>query len=425
SRRPVRDQAGAGVAPAHRRVRRGRRRLDRRGVALERPDQARLDGQSGAQDRDARDGAPHRADGAGAAGGEHVDGRPDRQRRRGGAPGVVGQHLYAGERHVPARGGGLGGGDRRVRRRHRRLGVPARHGPDPPGERQRLHAHLRRVRAGLRHGVGDHPRARATARARGPGRRGAGVKGDTSAAAGLSPGIATDADPGRQPGASLATARSWLARLGPALVLALVVLAFALLTHAPGRYLSAFNLRIVLSQTVIVALGAIGMTMIIVSGGIDLSVGAVIALTGVAAALALRSGWPAAIAVAAAIVLGGVTGLSNGLLITGLRVVPFIATLGTLGIARGVAKWLANEQTVNVPASWVNDLLVTFPRQAWMVFPPGVWIALLLAALAAGMLRTTVFGRRLFALGSNEAAARACGIATDRVKLITYSLAGL
>jgi ribose transport system permease protein len=167
------------------------------------------------------------------------------------------------------------------------------------------------------------------------------------------------------------------------------------------------------------------MTMIIVSGGIDLSVGAVIALTGVAAALALRAGWPPLFAVAVGVVLGSVAGLANGLLITGLRVVPFIATLGTLGIARGVAKWWANEQTVNAPASWVNDLLVTFPRQAWMVFPPGVWIALVLAVLAAGMLRTTVFGRRLFALGSNEAAARACGIATDRVKIITYMVAGL
>ena len=74
--------------------------------------------------------------------------------------------------------------------------------------------------------------------------------------------------------------RRWLGRAGPAVGLALVILTFALLTDAPGRYLSPFNLRIVLSQTAIVAVGAIGMTMIIVSGGIDLSVGATIALTG-------------------------------------------------------------------------------------------------------------------------------------------------
>jgi ribose transport system permease protein len=219
--------------------------------------------------------------------------------------------------------------------------------------------------------------------------------------------------------------RASLARIGPALALALVVVVFALLADAPSRYLSSFNLRIVLSQTVIVAIGAIGMTMIIVSGGIDLSVGATIALTGVVAALAIGAGWPAAAAVATAVLAGGLVGLGNGVLITGLRVVPFIATLGMLGIARGVAKWLAHEQTVNVPPTWVNELLVTFPRQAWMVLPPGVWITVALAVLVATVLRHTIFGRRLFALGSNELAARACGIATDRLKLLIYGVAGL
>lgn len=219
--------------------------------------------------------------------------------------------------------------------------------------------------------------------------------------------------------------RAWMGRLGPWLALLVVIAAFALMTDAPARYLSAFNLRIVLSQTVIVALGAIGMTMIIVSGGIDLSVGAVIALTGVAAALVLRDGWSPVMAIVAAIAVGGVVGVANGLLVTRLKVVPFIATLGTLGIARGVAKWLANEQTVNAPETWINELLVTFPRHAWMIFPPGVWIALVLAVCAAVVLRATVFGRRLFALGSSEAAARACGIAVDRLKVAVYSVAGL
>ena len=220
-------------------------------------------------------------------------------------------------------------------------------------------------------------------------------------------------------------ARVILARLGPALALLFVIGVFALLSDSPSHYLSSFNLRIVLSQTVIVALGAIGMTMIMVGGGIDLSVGAIIALTGVIAALGMSAGWSPWTAVVVAIITGGFVGLTNGLLITGLRVIPFIATLGMLGIARGVAKWLAHEQTVNAPPTWVNDLLVTFPRQAWMVFPPGVWIALVLAVVVATILRRTVFGRRVFALGSNEAAAKACGIATDRLKLMIYASAGL
>ena len=126
-------------------------------------------------------------------------------------------------------------------------------------------------------------------------------------------------------------------RIGPALGLIAIVLVFSLLTHEPGRYLSAFNLRIVLSQTVITAIGAIGMTMIIVSWGIDLSVGATIALTGVITALGIGAGWPPSLALLAAVVTGGVIGVFNGAMITMLRVVPFIVTLGMLGIARGVA----------------------------------------------------------------------------------------
>ena len=117
-------------------------------------------------------------------------------------------------------------------------------------------------------------------------------------------------------------------------------------------------------------------------------------------------------------------GVINGAMITKLRVVPFIVTLGMLGIARGVAKWLAREQTVNVPASWVNDLLVTFPKPAWLVLPIGVWTTLALAGLAAVVLGRTVFGRRIFALGSNEAAARACGVDTGRLRIAIYGIAG-
>ncbi len=216
-----------------------------------------------------------------------------------------------------------------------------------------------------------------------------------------------------------------LFRLGPFVGLVLVVTFFAIASGAPERYVSAHNLRVVLAQTVIVAVGAIGMTLVIIAGGIDLSVGSVIALTGVVCALGLRDGWPPLVAVLAAVAAGSLIGLINALAITRLRVVPFIATLGMLGIARGAAKWLAHETTVNAPASWVNELAVTVPPASWMLFAPGVWLALALAILMAFVLRRTVFGRRVFALGSNEAAARACGIAVERLKLAIYSVAGL
>lgn len=219
--------------------------------------------------------------------------------------------------------------------------------------------------------------------------------------------------------------RQTLFRLGPFVGLVVVIVFFAVASGAPERYLSAHNLRVVLAQTVIVAVGAIGMTLVIVAGGIDLSVGSVIALTGVVCALALAEGWPAPLAVLAAVCLGGLVGVMNALAVTRLRVVPFIATLGMLGIARGAAKWIAHETTVNAPASWINELAVTVPPAPWMIFAPGVWVTLVLAILMAFVLQRTVFGRRVFALGSNEAAARACGIAVERLKVAVYSAAGL
>lgn len=216
-----------------------------------------------------------------------------------------------------------------------------------------------------------------------------------------------------------------LSAFGPVLGLVAVILFFTLLSDDPAQYLSGRNLRIVLAQTVIVALGAIGMTFIIVSGGIDLAVGSTIALSGVVTAVGLRDGWSPPMAVAAGVVTGGIVGVVNGLMITKLRVMPFIATLGMLGIGRGVAKWIAGQQTVNVPSTWVNELAVTFPSPSWLLVAPGVWLTVLLAMVATFVLQQTVFGRRVFAIGSNEAAARACGVPTDRMKVWIYALAGL
>ena len=219
--------------------------------------------------------------------------------------------------------------------------------------------------------------------------------------------------------------QSWLNRLGPLLGLALVIGIFSILMDTPARFLSPNNLRIVLSQTVIVAVGAIGMTLIIISGGIDLAVGSTIALTGVITALGIHAGLTPVVALGAGIFVGGLVGVVNGLVITRLKVVPFIATLGMLGVARGTAKWVAGQQTVNMPDTWLNELLVMFPNPPWLLVAPGVWVTIALAICAAIVLRNTVFGRRIFALGSNEAAARSCGIATDRLKVWIYGLAGL
>lgn len=214
-----------------------------------------------------------------------------------------------------------------------------------------------------------------------------------------------------------------IAQFGPFFGLLLVVGLFSIDREVREFFLSYANFKIVLTQTVIVAIGALGMTLIIISGGIDLSVGSVIAFTSVVGALLIQHAWPAWAVVLAVIAAGGAVGLLNGAAIAGLRMTPFIITLGTLGIARGAAKWMANNETVNYDTSPINQWMTTanpFDRS----LPPGAWVALGLAVVTAVMLRRTVFGRHIFAIGSNEATARLCGVATVRNKIYIYVLAG-
>jgi len=211
--------------------------------------------------------------------------------------------------------------------------------------------------------------------------------------------------------------------LGPFLGLAAVIAFFGVV--APSGFLTVYNFKTVATQTVIVGLGALGMTFVIVSGGIDLSVGSIIALASVVTALLMREGAGAALALLAGVATGGLCGLLNGALITGLRIVPFIVTLGTLGMARGLAKFLAGEQKIDAPAGWLAELMTKSPKPAWMLFAPGVWLLFALAIAAAFTLRRTVLGAWTFALGSNESTARLCGVPVARTKLWIYALGGL
>ena len=211
--------------------------------------------------------------------------------------------------------------------------------------------------------------------------------------------------------------------LGPLLGLILVYLFFCV--WAGEAFYSGFNRVTVLTQSVIVVCGALGMTLIIVSGGIDLSVGSQIALATVVIARALESGASPGAAAAAGVLTGAACGLVNGLLITRLKLVPFIITLGTLLVFRGVATGMANEQKIDAPLTWLNSLLSKFPDPPWLLVAPGVWIALALSVLTALALRNTVLGRHMFAIGSNENTARICGVRVERTKLWIYTLGGL
>jgi ribose transport system permease protein len=215
--------------------------------------------------------------------------------------------------------------------------------------------------------------------------------------------------------------RHWLKKLGPLIGLAFVFGLFAALR--PDRFPRADNLEIMLLQTAVVGTAALGMTLVIISGGIDLSVGSVIALSTVAVALLLNQGAPPLLAALGGVATGSACGLVIGTIITRFRLAPFIVTLGMWGALRGVAKGLANEQMVVAPNTWLNNLLrVLGEGQGWMLFPPGVWLMLILALLVGGLLRYTRLGRHMFAIGSNEQTARLCGVPVEWTKLVVYTL---
>ncbi len=210
--------------------------------------------------------------------------------------------------------------------------------------------------------------------------------------------------------------------LGPFLGLVVVFALFAVIDES---FVSSINQKTVATQTVIVALGAIGMTFVIVGGGIDLSVGSVIALASVVTALVVKNGGDPGVAACAGVLVGAACGLVNGVLITTLRIVPFIVTLGMLGIARGFAKYLAAEQKIDAPRTWLDSIMEKSPEPSWLVVAPGVWIVVGLAVLMGLVLRGTVLGVHTFAIGSNEDAARLCGVPVVRTKITMYVLCGL
>jgi ribose transport system permease protein len=213
--------------------------------------------------------------------------------------------------------------------------------------------------------------------------------------------------------------------VGPVFGLLLVLGIFSIDPDVRTHLFTGTNCKIILTQTVIVAIGSLGMTMIIVSGGIDLSVGSVVALATVVGATSLLKGNSPATAIGLTIGVGALVGLINGLIIAGFRMMPFIVTLGMMGVTRGIAKWLAGNQTVNAPESTVNNLMKMFDPDHLFPLPLGVWIAVLLAALMAVVMLRTVFGRYIFAIGSNEATARLCGIRVPLMKVAIYTLAGV
>jgi ribose transport system permease protein len=228
--------------------------------------------------------------------------------------------------------------------------------------------------------------------------------------------------------------RQLLQLLGPLVALVVVMFGFALADQVwgQGRFLELRNIRVILVQTAPVAVAALGMTMIIISGGIDLSAGTASLLCATVLACSLNQGYSIVVVLLLALGTGVLCGFLNGLLIGMLKVPPFIVTLGTMTVFLGVAKELAKGSTVFVDRklipTWLSNLTSTMPPDWSNGFPNiaiGVWLALAVAIAVSVVLRYTVFGRYLFAIGSNESTARLCGVNVVAVKISVYALAGL
>lgn len=209
------------------------------------------------------------------------------------------------------------------------------------------------------------------------------------------------------------------------LVVALGLL-FAFFLWQVPTFASPYNLETLARQATIVGLAALGMTFVIISGGIDLSVGSAVALVSVVVAWFLRAGYDPVVAVMMGVLAGSICGALNGSLITGLKVTPFIVTLGTLLLFRGVAKWIGEEKKIDADLTWINEILRVLGKdEKWKVFPEGVWLAIVLAVLLALVLKGTRFGRNVMAVGGNEQAARYAGVSVGRVRLGVYVLMGV
>ncbi|MDP0026257.1 ABC transporter permease [Glaesserella parasuis] len=202
-------------------------------------------------------------------------------------------------------------------------------------------------------------------------------------------------------------------------------------------FFTSNNIMTVGLQTSTIALIGIGATCVILTGGIDLSTGSVVALSGVAAAMIVNAGVPVPIGMVLGILVGGACGLTNGILVTQMKLPPFIATLGMMMVARGLALYVTNAAPVSgMPESFAvlgNGALFKIveegpnglPKVVFAGIPYPVIIMLFITVLFTFALTKLKVGRYIYAIGSNEEAARLSGIKTNVVKIYAYVASGL
>lgn len=219
--------------------------------------------------------------------------------------------------------------------------------------------------------------------------------------------------------------RRRLASLGQTLgpLLSLVILSLAIWSQE-GVFMTEQNLLNVLRQAAITAILGIGMTFVILTGGIDLSVGSIVALASVSGGLLMmNAGWPMWQAVPVILLVGSLCGLVNGLIITVGKIPPFIVTLGTMQIFRGIALEMTNGE----PMYGISDVVPNFGvwgTREYLGIPAPVVVTAVVFLIAAFLLRYTKLGLYSYAIGGNEQAARFSGIDVSRYKLAVYTFMG-
>ncbi|MBE8892511.1 autoinducer 2 ABC transporter permease LsrC [Klebsiella grimontii] len=202
--------------------------------------------------------------------------------------------------------------------------------------------------------------------------------------------------------------------------LAIVVL-FAGLVALNPAYFSLQTLGMIFASSQILCLLALGATLVMLTRNIDVSVGSTVGLSAIAVGVALNSGYGLMTAIAFALAIGALAGAFNGLLVVGLRIPAIVATLGTLGLYRGVMLlWTGGKWIEGLPNS-----LKALSEPAFIGISPLGWLVLALLLAGGGILSRTAFGRDFYAVGDNLAAARQLGVAVNRTRMLAFTLNGM
>ncbi|WP_440866605.1 ribose ABC transporter permease [Symbiopectobacterium purcellii] len=223
------------------------------------------------------------------------------------------------------------------------------------------------------------------------------------------------------------TAKRWFSKewlLEQKSLIALLIL-IALVSSMSPNFFTVNNLFNILQQTSVNAIMAVGMTLVILISGIDLSVGSLLALTGAVAASIVGLEVNALLAVFGALALGAAIGAGTGVIVAKGKVQAFIATLVMMLLLRGVTMVYTNGSPINTGFSDVADTFGWFGIGRPLGIPTPIWLMVIVFIAAWYMLHHTRLGRYIYALGGNEAATRLSGISVDKVKIIVYGLCGL